>query len=205
MREHVQSRPPVSLEEGDRSRNRTSSDVSRGTGLDVAGWVVLAAVAAAILWRLPLGLDLSDEAYYAGFIDDWLKGSIASSPLSTVHQTAALIVYPAAKLFVVLTGSSDGMALFLRALFLLGALSASAAWLLFLRRLGEPGLAPFVPAIVLAFVPFGLPAPSYNTLGLQGSVVALAGYGCSFLASTSAARAVWAAIAAAGCAVALVA
>src|SRR5947209_327018 len=35
--------------------------------------------------------------------------------------------------------------------------------------------------VVLAFIPFGLPGPSYNTLALQGLFVALASFGLSCL------------------------
>jgi hypothetical protein len=160
------------------------------------GWLALAAVLVAMALRLPVGLDLSDEAYYAAFIDDWLKGSIRSSTLSTLHQTSALVVYPAARLYALATGGTDGLYLFLRTVFLLGALASSAAWLVFMRRLGETTLAPFAAALVLAFIPFSLPAPSYNTLGQQGLVIALAAYGCAFLATGRHAQLGWGSVAA---------
>jgi hypothetical protein len=163
---------------------------------ELFGWAVLAAVVVAMVLRLPVGLDLSDEAYYAAFIDDWLKGAIGTSTLSTLHQTSALVVYPAAWLYAWATGGTDGLYLFLRALFLLGALASSAAWLIFMRRLGEATLAPYAAAIVLAFTPFSLPAPSYNTLGQQGIVIALAAYGCAFLSTSRPAQSAWGAVAA---------
>lgn len=145
------------------------------------GLAVFGLVAAALAVRLPVGLDLSDEAYYAIFIDDWLKGGIASSTLMTLHQSAALLVYPFAKLFVAAAGSSDGLLLFLRGLFLIGAVLAAALWTLFLRRCGFGARAWLAGAVVLAFVPFGLPAPSYNTLGMQALTAALAAYGIATL------------------------
>src|SRR4029453_895070 len=57
--------------------------------------------------RITNGIDLSDEAYYAIFLDDWLKGGIGTSTLVTLHQTAALIVYPAALVYSTFNGSHD--------------------------------------------------------------------------------------------------
>lgn len=180
-------------------------DPSRLAWPEILGWGALAAVLLALMLRLPLGLDLSDEAYYAAFIDDWLKGSIQSSTLSTLHQTAALIVYPAARLYHAVMGTSDGLYLWLRALFLIGAVLASLAWLTLLRRLGERHLAFLAAAVILAFIPFSLPAPSYNTLGQQGLVIGLAGHGCSLIAADRRSQLAWAVISAIACAVALVA
>jgi hypothetical protein len=146
-----------------------------------AGPAILACVLAALIWRLPLGIDLSDESYYAIFIDDWLKGGIASSSLTTVHQTALLWAYPPMLAFQALTGSADGLVLALRCLFLAGSIAMALAWLAFLRRVQAPFFAWAGAAFALAFVPFGLPSVSYNTLGMQGLGVALAALGCAFL------------------------
>lgn len=37
--------------------------------------------------------------------------------------------------------------------------------------------------MVIAFVPYGLPAPSYNTIGEQAAIIALSSFGCAVLAS----------------------
>ncbi|AMJ62695.1 hypothetical protein [Bosea sp. PAMC 26642] len=153
--------------------------------------LVPAIVLFALAIRLPVGLDLSDEAYYATFIDDWLKGGIASSTLDTLHQTAALLVYPAAIMFSWFKGSSEGLFLFLRVVFLIGALASGTLWIVFLRRLGWSWQAWLSGACLIAYIPFGLPAPSYNTLGLQGLIIGLAGYGCGSLASIASAQRGW--------------
>ncbi len=131
--------------------------------------------------RIPYGIDFGDEAYYAFFVSDWLISSIAKSTLITLHQTAALIVYPAIALFHLITHSTDGIFLFLRFLFLLENISAAIFWMLFLRRLGY-GVGMWLGGLfIVSFIPFGLPAPSYNSLGSQAIVIALATLGCAAL------------------------
>ncbi len=73
------------------------------------------------------------------------------------------------------------MFLFLRVLFLVGAAVSALFWVIFLKRIGHRLLAWAGGILVLSFVPFGLPAPSYNTLGLQGLTIALASFGCAAL------------------------
>lgn len=147
------------------------------------GAIIYCLVGVALAVRLPIGLDLSDEAYYATFVDDWLNGGIASSTLLTLHQTAALLVYPSAVLFFLLNGSTDGLFLFLRVLFFLGAVISSVAFTMFLRKNTSALSAWLAGTMILAFIPFGLPAPSYNTLGQQWMTVGLAAYGCARLSS----------------------
>ncbi len=149
---------------------------------DIAGALVFALLIALVSWRLTRGVDLSDEAYYAIFLDDWLKGGIRTSAFLALHQTAALIVYPFALLYAKIIGSTNGLFLFLRVLYLAGAVASAIIWILFLRRLGHRAYAWVGGILVVAFVPFGLPAPSYNTLGQQALAIALASFGCAALA-----------------------
>ena len=58
--------------------------------------------------RITNGIDLSDEAYYAIFVDDWLKGGIGTSTLIMLHQTAALLVYPATRAYSALNVRAAG-------------------------------------------------------------------------------------------------
>ena len=156
--------------------------------------------------RIAKGVDLSDEAYYAIFLDDWLKGGIQSSTFLSLHQTAALIVYPAALIYTALKGSSDGLILFLRSVYLAGAIASALVWTIFIRQLGHGLLAWIGGVLILAFVPFSLPAPSYNTLGQQGLTLALSAFGCAVLVKSSAwTKASWFGVSAFGWAAAVVA
>jgi hypothetical protein len=150
---------------------------------------LLAALLAALIigglaWRLTIGFDFSDEAYYANFLDDWLKEGIAKSPLLTVHQTAALLLYPAAVLYRHLNGSLEGLFLFLRQLFLIGNIIAAAAFFCFLRRITGDLCAYLAALAALCFIPASLPAPSYNTIGIQALSVALCMLGSGMLSDS---------------------
>jgi hypothetical protein len=151
-----------------------------------SGWRPLAPLITllVLIWlgfRITQGVDLSDESYYAVFLDVWLKEGIRASPFLTLHQTAALIIYPAVRLFWQISGSTDGLILFLRAIYVVGALVAALSAAALFQRLGNSWTGWLAAALVLAFIPYGLPAPSYNTLGEQATIAALAGCGCAVL------------------------
>jgi hypothetical protein len=160
-----------------------------------------------LAFRVTRAVDLSDESYYAVFVDDWLKEGIRASPFLTLHQTAALVVYPAALLFRWATGSTDGLILFLRSVYIVGTVIAAISAGALFRRLGTRWGAWLAGALGLAFIPFGLPAPSYNTIGEQATIVALAGFGCAVLEGQERARSsiLWLVFSAAAWAIATVA
>ena len=170
-----------------------------------AGLVTLSVVAW-LGWRATFNVDLSDESYYAIFQHDWWVGGIRASTLATLHQTAALAVYPLVWVYAWCVGGLTGLMLFLRILYVVGALAGAFTWLAFLRALRGPTCGWLAAATLLGFVPFGLPAPSYNTLGLQGLTVALGAFGTAALAERAGRRSAgWRAASAAGWAVAVVA
>jgi hypothetical protein len=150
----------------------------------VVFWFTFSSIVAALITRTLFGIDFGDEAYYVTFIVQWLKTGIATSSFLTIHQTAALLPFVVSRFFVYLSGSSDGLVLFLRLLFV--ALSAGVAilWFIFLSRVANQILAGLSALLVLSFVPFGLPSPSYNTLGMQALTLAIACLGCALTTSS---------------------
>ncbi|UHS58229.1 MULTISPECIES: hypothetical protein [Agrobacterium] len=140
------------------------------------GGLIFLAVLALLIWRLPLGIDFSDEAYYAIFIDDWLKGGIGSSTLTTIHQTAQLLPYAILRILGI-EKTPDGMILWMRVMYLVASTTAALVLLRLLVRICKPVSAWCCAAVALSFIPFGLPAVSYNTIGLQGLIVALSALG----------------------------
>jgi len=127
-------------------------------------------VAVAVGLRIQTGVDLADESFYASFLVDWIREGIPNSTLITITQTAAVFVYPFALGFRLLNGSADGLVLFSRFLYLACSIATAALVALSLRH-GLKISALFYASIVVAFVPFGLPAPSYNNFALQGLLV----------------------------------
>lgn len=199
--------PPVAV--GSPASEPSSSTVRwrglRTPWVDAVGIASFLVLALLVLLRLDEGVDLSDESYYALFIDDWLKGGIGSSSFDVIHQTAALVVYPFAWLYVQMTGSTDGLMLFFRYLYLLGSAISSLLIVVALRRLGLGLRAWTVGLILVAFVPFGLPAPSYNTIGMQALVIALAAYALGISSGSVRSMRTWYCVSAAAWAVTTVA
>lgn len=130
--------------------------------------------------RLTIGIDLSDESYYAAFIDGWLKTGIEHSRNLMIHQTADFLVYPLALIFRSVNGGSDGLILFLRLVYLtIATLASTILYRAVAPRYGRP-MGTLVAACALLFVPFGLPAPSYNTIGMYSLLAALALFAMRF-------------------------
>jgi len=157
-----------------------------------ASRLALASFAASVLcvgWRITRGIDLSDESYYAVFLHAWLKEGIAASPFLLLHQTSVLLIYPFALVYRAIVGSTDGLMLFLRCLYLAFATTAALAWVRFLRQAGTGPIRWLAGAVLVAFVPYNLPAPSYNTVGLQALIVACSTLGCAVLVAQRGERA----------------
>lgn len=178
---------------------------TRVAPVDSAGAALFFILTTLLTLRLNKGADFSDESYYALYVDDWLKGGIDSSTYLVVHQTAALIVLPFAWLYLHVTGSTDGMFLFLRYLYLLGSVLAAVIVVAALHSIVPALRAWLAGLLILAFIPFGLPAPSYNTIGLQGLSAALAAYGGAVAATDRRRADTWLAVSATAWVVATVA
>jgi hypothetical protein len=143
-------------------------------------------VLAVLAYRMSIGVDLTDESYYVTFLDGWLKDGLNHSENLVVHQTAALLVYPAALLYTWIAGGERGLVLFLRGIYLAMACAAGLCQYLFIRCVRGAPIAWAVALLVVCFMPFGLPAPSYNTIGMFGMLSALAWFGVTALHRRSA-------------------
>ena len=125
-------------------------------------------VLALLAYRMTIGVDLSDESCYATFLDGWLKDGLGHSENLVVHQSSALLLLPAAQLYAWVAGSERGLVLFLRFIFLAMAGVASLCQYWFISRIRGKPVALSSALLVLCFIPFSLPAPSYNTIGMFG-------------------------------------
>lgn len=136
-----------------------------------------------LVFRASMGVDLSDEAYYASFIDGWIKNGVKQNTNLMFHQTAAILVYPFAILYTKFRGSEDGLILFLRFVYI--AISAFSATFLYKFVLIYRGafVATFTTIFAILFIPFGLPAPSYNTISMFLMTAALSLFAISFRSS----------------------
>jgi hypothetical protein len=119
-------------------------------------------------YRLTLGVDLTDEAYYAAFPVTWLHTPPSQSWDLSIHQMAGLVTFPSVKLFHYFSPHLDGLILFLRGLYALACLGTAFALFRFLSAGVPPSTALLISLLPVVFMPFGLPAPSYNTIGMLG-------------------------------------
>ena len=147
----------------------------------IALLIIFVVTLALLLYRISINIDLSDEGYYALFAYFWLKHGLAMSSLRDIHASAALLTYPLVRLFVQVQHSDRGVVLLLRCLYVVGSLFSSVSMVLLFRSLGRGTEAWLAGSLALIFIPFGLPAPSYNTLGLQGEMFGLAWFGIAIL------------------------
>ncbi|MCB5177770.1 hypothetical protein [Microvirga lenta] len=129
--------------------------------------------------RLPIGADLSDEAYYLTHIVEWLRNGFVGSNNLNIQQLSALFVYPFARAGI--SGDLSGAILFLRVVYAAMVMAACVPLYFFLRRLRSAPVAVLGTGLLIAFIPFGLPAPSYNTIALCGMTAALSLFGIAFV------------------------
>src|SRR6476620_8917226 len=115
-----------------------SDDAKRRSRCLLTIWCGLAALSVSVLvllsYRMTIGVDLSDESYYATFLDGWLKDGLGHSENLVLHQSAALLLLPAAQLYTSIVGSEHGIILFLRFIFLTTAGIASLCQYWFVSR-----------------------------------------------------------------------
>lgn len=120
-------------------------------------------VAGILAYRLTLGVNFTDEAYYAAMALRFSQGDLPFVDELFVHQTGATLILPFVKTYLYFFGTT-GLILYLRFLYWLfclglGGLIFYCLRTLDLRARGAASL------MALLFIPLYIPALSYNTLG----------------------------------------
>ena len=123
--------------------------------------------------RITMGVDFMDESYYACFVDGWLKTGLRDNSNLMIHQTAELLVYPMVYIFNKIFYANTGLILFLRFIYLAGALISAICFYCALRQRCDPTKAALIAAVALNFIPFYMPAPSYNTIAMYALLAAM--------------------------------
>lgn len=147
-------------------------------------FVLAILIAAAVVFftvRLPVGIDLADESYYLTHIVEWLRKGFAQSDNLNIQQLSALFVYPFARAVISSSGDLSGAILFLRMVYAGTVMATCLPLYFFLRRLRPAPTAALGAMLLIGFIPFGLPAPSYNTIALCGMTAALSLFGLALL------------------------
>lgn len=130
--------------------------------------VILGVVVLAVYARLYFGFSFYDEAYYLALPYDFGLGHAPFAEERALPQLAALLTQPFIALWVALVGSSEGIVLFARHLYFVVAVATALGVRAFWRTLVEEVDANLIAAWILLYIPFCLPALSYNTFTLFG-------------------------------------
>lgn len=127
---------------------------------------LLGFVGGLILCRCFFGVDFTDESQYLAQGIAPLIGGQAFKTDLFLQQVTSLLLLPFLGLYAWLIGPTTGTALFFRLLWWCGACATSGIVYCRLKpRLGRWPAA-LVASLIIAFVPFNIPSPSYNSIGL---------------------------------------
>lgn len=132
----------------------------------------LAMVAAAIFlfWKCRFGFGNVDESFYITIPYRLFKGDALFLEEWHLSQMAGLLTLPPVALYVTLTGGTDGIVLFMRYVCTFVQCVIALFIYLRLRKLTWAGAAVASLSFVL-YIPFGIMALSYNSMGIMALVV----------------------------------
>ena len=118
-----------------------------------------------LLWRIRFGIDLTDESFYIALPYRFALGDTPFVDELNILQTSALLTWPLVKLYVLATGGTDGIMLFMRHAYVAFVLVTTLVVFSSLRAFLRWPQALLVASICLVFVPFNIPNLSYNSMG----------------------------------------
>lgn len=130
-------------------------------------WLVWAAVALGLLWRVRFCTAGEEESYFLTQAYSYLQGMIPMAEIWGGTLFSSMIFMPLAALFQAVSGGWAGIYLFLRVCYVLFECLVSAAAFLLLGRFASRNWAGFGALLVLVFTPLNLNTFSYNSLGMH--------------------------------------
>jgi hypothetical protein len=142
--------------------------------LGVLAVAVLVAAVVLLLARMRYGADISDESYYSVIPYSFTLGNRPFIDEHQVYQLPALLTFPLVKAYVSAVGSSMGIVLFFRRMWLVLVLGVGVASFTTLRRMVSWPLALLVALLPVVVVPFNIQSLSYNTLSSQFIILGVA-------------------------------
>lgn len=159
-------------------RGDVGEPTSRTTAESVTNIVTLVVVLLAIgvtAWRIFYGVDFIDESLYAAESYRFALGARPFMDLIDTHQLASLLVAPYVWLHVRLFGDTTGIMLSLRVLWLVMDAITTYVWYRLLSGMMDRRLAMLACVVSFSFIPYMIPAPSFNTLPVffESSALAL--------------------------------
>jgi len=119
-------------------------------------------------YRIPYGVSQRDEAFYSAMPYSFLIGNQPYLDERTVHQNAGILLLPFYRLYLAVEGSSDGIILFNRYLYLAYMGFCSLLVYRLVARIANFSSACWAAALVVTFGYFNLFTLSYNSMGALG-------------------------------------
>jgi len=129
------------------------------------GWLVTVAV---LLYRIRIGVSNRDEAFYSAMPYSFLLGTEPYVGELAMQQNAGILMMPFFRAYLAVNGSSSGIVLFNRYLYLTYLCGCALLSYRFVSRRGGRFVAGAASLLVLVFSYFNLFALSYNTVGALG-------------------------------------
>ena len=131
---------------------------------DLVGTGVFVATSVAVYLRLFYAVDLTDDAFYTALPYSFALGHRPLADELAAHQFAGILLLPLFKAYLGLVGSNVGIVLFARHLYFAVSLAAALVTRHTLSVSFGSRAGSFAGALALAYIPFLLPALSYNSI-----------------------------------------
>lgn len=122
-------------------------------------------------WKATIGFASSDETFYTVLGNRILQGDALFYDIYDISQMMTVFIAPFIALFRTITGSLNGILLWMRQVY--GVLNTLTGLLIYLRFRKKGYAAILVALLFMVFTPFNVMALSYNTLNLFFVVWAL--------------------------------
>ena len=117
------------------------------------------------IWKLRYGFGGSDEAFYLTVPHRLSLGDALFSDEWHVSQLSGFLLIPFVSLFRMITGSTDGIMIAARVLYLV--LHTGAAVLIYTRLRKYGIISVFGCVLYFIYTPYNIMALSYNTMGIE--------------------------------------
>lgn len=117
-----------------------------------------------LLWKCPFSMGFEDETYYLAIPFRLTMGDSLIADEWHLAQLAGFLIYYPVKLYVAVVGSTEGIVLFFRYLFVAFHVSVSAVIYSKLKKFGIFGI--FATLIYFLYIPNTIMSLNYNTMGL---------------------------------------
>jgi hypothetical protein len=120
----------------------------------------------ALTYRILLGVDFTDECLYIATTYRFVLGDRPFIDELGFTQMASVLLYPFYKIYYLVIGSTDGIVLFSRVLYVLFSLTVGIVIAVSAQHIIPRTLALSLILLCGTFLPFSIPSLSYNTLGM---------------------------------------